>query len=172
MRALRFTEKIMAVLAVIGVIMKFTNDTGGEWFILFGLSCLSLLYFFGGFFIFNEPGSRVNTAALSLTAGIGFSIASVGIALKLLYWPGSSVILLAGIIFIVPILLLAVSNKQKQENNPAVYVYFHNMINRCFIMLLFSCFFFLIPQSVLIRFQYRDNPVRAQQIINLLEEAW
>ena len=166
MKTLRFIEKILIVLTAIGVIMKFTDANGGELFIVFPLLILSLIYFILGSFIFRERESKANVLWKSILAGIAFSFSLLGIMLKLEYLPLAQISLLIGMIGSISIMVIALVRRKGSAADEPKQKYYFLLVNRCTVMIGFSALFFSIPQSTLIRLQYRGDPGYAQLLID------
>ena len=158
MNSLRFIEKILIVLSIIGVIMKFTNSAGAEIFIVFPLLTLALIYFLFGFFIFRDRETKTNVGWKSVVAGMAFSFSLIGIVLKLEYEPLSEISLLIGIIGCISLMLIAMVRRKRMMADEPKQKYYFALINRCTIMIAFSALFFSIPQSSMIRFEFRNDP--------------
>src|ERR1051326_3893729 len=167
MRALRFLEKILVVLTVIGMIMKFTIAGGAGIFIVIPLTLLAILNFPFGYFLNKSKNSSANVSWLSLLAGMAFATALIGILFKLQYWPGSSINLLLGLLLSSFILAICISKEKKLPAGDEKKKYFSSLIQRSSIILLISALLFCIPQSALIRFQYRNDPQLAELLISL-----
>lgn len=166
MNSFRFIEKILIVLTIIGVFMKFTDTSGADVFIVFPLLILAIIYFFMGSFIFRERESKANIIWKSILAGIAFSFSLVGIMLKLEYLPLAQICLLMGMIACISLTVIALMRRKRSMDDEPKQKYYFVLINRCTLMMGFAALFFSIPQSTLIRFQYRNDPGYAALLID------
>ena len=106
---MRFLEKVLTVLALIGILMKLAAIAGGIFLTALALICLSVLYLIFGFFVFNnirlrdsfKKSSYTGITAIkvigSVISSIVLSISIAAICFRLLYWNGNAIVLLTGL---------------------------------------------------------------------------
>ena len=96
------TEKIISIFAIIGLLFKYMHWPGGNFLLVLSLSIMSIVYFPLSFYFFSA-NKKINGHPIlfSLIAGMFLSSGILGIEFKLLYWPGSGVMLLTGIVGVI-----------------------------------------------------------------------
>lgn len=174
---MKWIEKILIVLFIAGLFMKFNIVPGGNVLILLSLGILAFLYFYLGFIVFNNINFRYafkkysykGISGLRLTftilAGVSISFLAIGILFKLLYWPGASINLLAGITTSLIILIAAVIKFSKNREN----IYRLTMI-RIVPFIVAACLFITLSKQELMGLQYRNHPLYLQAKIALEED--
>jgi hypothetical protein len=170
MKALRFIEKMLIVLAVIGGIMKFSGGIGGGIFIVVSLLLLALVYFLTGIILFRDKESSAGNLGLSALTGLALTLAVGGILLKVQYWPGAQTNLLGGMVLCIPAVVMATSYRKNKQPNEGMDNYFRSITRRCLITISFCAILLCIPQSTLIRFEYRADPKHAELMVNYLAD--
>ena len=83
------TERVLALTALAGLIIKFLHYPGGMQLILLSMGALSMVYFYFAFYFFSEKKIANQNIALTIPSGIAFAIIVIGILFKLQYWPGN-----------------------------------------------------------------------------------
>lgn len=123
------TERVLIVLAVIGLIMKLSLIAGGAILLVLAISALACFYYLG-FALFNDirlrhifkKASYANASPGRIIGAIGASFGLsgmlVGILFRLQFWPGAAINLLAGIVLTAILLLVALV---KLMTTPAPY---------------------------------------------------
>jgi hypothetical protein len=169
MKALRFTEKMMIALAAIGVVLKFTNGGGGGLLIVISLSVLAMIYFGGGILLFRERETNSGSTLVSGFASLCAAVIVAGIMFRLLYWPGSSIQLLAGMVTASAVVVIGYLRRRGAQD-PAKDRYYSGLVNRFLIKLAFAAILFSVPQSAMVRYQYRSDPQYAELLVNYLSD--
>lgn len=170
-KAFRIIEKTFVALAIIGLCFKLMLWKGGDFMLVISLSFLSLLYFPAGYFQpdATQTESRVaNTSAatilLKILSGIAFSTLVIGLLFKLLFWKGGSVMLLAGLLTLAPILMWAVVSS-KSFTAPAATAVFR----RGAVIAVLGIAASLVSTSTLYQVFHRDDPQLVQKWIRMSE---
>ena len=172
MRSLAFIEKVFIVLGCIGALLKFAqpgHNLEGAIFILVGFVPLAALYFGAGLWLFRERDSKANDPLVSAICGLAFSLAAIGIVTRLLYWPGAGTSLLFSIILLTGAVVIS-SQRRKAQTLEERHKYYKNIVQRSLIMLSFASILFALPQSTLINFEYRNDPVHAKLLVAYLAD--
>jgi hypothetical protein len=169
MKALLFTEKMCVALAAIGVALKFTSRSGGGLLIVLSLSTLACIYFLGNQLLFRDRHTRVMVRGLSALGGMAAALTVIGILFRLQYWPGSGGQLMMGLVASAVVTAWALLRRQR-ENGGEKDRYLHGMVNRFLVTLAFGAILFSVPQSALIRLEYRHDPKHAELMVNFLSD--
>lgn len=107
---MRKLERILISLFIIGLLLQIVPMAGGSLLIVLALSTLAIVYFSGGFILFqnvrlrdlvsSKSGLGLNDLkAMFLSIGAGFfcSAIVIGVMFRVQAWPGASAMLIAGI---------------------------------------------------------------------------
>ena len=170
MRTLRFLEKFFIVLTVIGILLKLTGAGGGGIFIVTGSFFLSIIYFFGTYFLLQEPATKKGILWLSVFTGITFSICVVGILFKLQFWPGAEINLLTGMVLCALTVIVAIFLRNRKEADEGMHNYFRVLIKRALLAISFAALFFAVPQRTIINIEYRKDPEYARLLNEFLAD--
>jgi hypothetical protein len=100
---------------------------------------------------------------------LAFSLGVLGICTRLLYWLEAGTCLLLGMILLTSTVLISIQ-KRKAQLLEERYNYYKNIVTRSLIMLSFSAILFAVPQSTLINFEYRNDPVHAKLLSDYLAD--
>jgi len=150
------TEKVLLALFIISLIFKLMHWPGAGPIMILSLLILALCYFPFGFYFFSDKNLKTQKIGISLVFGWLLSICIIGILFKLMYWPGSSPMLLIGTLTVVPLIgvaiLLYVKSTEILKN------YYKNLLIRTSVLFLLSLLCFLLPNSVLINHYYANEP--------------
>lgn len=158
-------EKILALLIVIALAVKFALIPLGNTLLILTLSALAILYYPLAFALFNSisfkqifkkdsyKGTSVLRIIGSVGAGIIFSAVCIGILFKLQRWPESEYSLLVGLIGILIIFIVALIKYIGSRS-----VFYLKIIYRTFIIGGLGIGLFYLPEVTLVRFQYRNHP--------------
>jgi F0F1-type ATP synthase assembly protein I len=167
---MRILEKIIIVFCIIGLGMKLFNVAGGSIFIVFGLTALSILYFALSWLLLRDRTTKTNNLGISITAGLALATACSGLMYKLQHWPGGSAMLIGGMVFLMPLLIICVMlyNRHKHTNE-GYKRFYRGAMQRLAPFLFFSLLFAFIPDNTLIRFEYRHDPELARLYIRARE---
>ena len=164
-------EKILAALALIGLVMKFLLIPGHGLLLVFPLCFLSIIYFFLGFALFNDIPLRkmfkkesyqaISSAKLIGTIGLGFSFSELtfGMLFKIQNYPGSTTQLIGGLFFTIIILIIALV--QYGKNKAAFY---KSIFFRISIIGSLGLITLLTPKDWLMKVTHRDDPEYIEQM--------
>lgn len=120
-------EKILGVLAVIGIILQLAFIPGAGIVMVLSVTTLALLYYFLGFALFNRIGFKeifkqesyngISTQRIigSIGAGWAISLICLGILFKLQHFPGSKILLIVGLIATLLVLAIALTEYKKTK---------------------------------------------------------
>lgn len=162
---MKLTEKILGLLALIGIILIIATIPGGNTLTILGLGILSMIYCYFGFAFFNgirardifKKSSYAGIKALriigAIAAGFALSTIVVGILFKIMMWPGASIMLLTGFM---PLLILTLIAVIKYSGNKDVY--YKRIFVRTVIFGGFGLFLFLLPAYTIMEIRYECCP--------------
>jgi hypothetical protein len=137
------TEIGLIFIFCCGILFKLLNWPGWTILILISLSLLALSYFPFAFYFFADQEVKKQNILLSIIAGFILSVIPVGILFKILHYPGSSVMLIFGIMSS-PILLIVTYILKKRDNKDRSS-YYGNMIVRIIVLSILSLSTYIIP---------------------------
>jgi hypothetical protein len=179
------TETILSIIIVIGLTFKYLlHWAGGNFMLVLAISGLSFLYFPLAFYFFSNKGLKNQNLALSILGGMALSVALNGILFKIMYWQGSKVMLMIGVCASILVVLLSfIMAKSTKDHyldptigaldfeNPKIILgnYYKNLQIRSCIIAFMAIFFFLIPTSSLMAFQYRFDPELVRLKVRVME---
>lgn len=164
-------EKTLGIAAIILVLLKFAAMPGAGLLLIITLTLLCMFYFSCSFAIFNgisfrglfDTKSYQNSSFLKIigavVTGLVLSATIVGIVFKLFSWPGAHVMLLLGILGIMIITIIVAKKHSKIKSE-----YYKRIFKRIAIFGFISVFLILLPQSIWIEFQHRNNPEYLQAL--------
>jgi hypothetical protein len=162
---MKISEKILAILALIAVILMFLFIPGGSVLWVFSITFLACIYCQFGFALFNQIGFRkifksqsykgISTWRIvgAIGAGIALSIALLGILFKLQQWPGAQINLMVGV-FGSFVLLIIVSIKYFETKA----VYYKGIMIRTLVIGGLGLAMIFISSLSLIKLRYRKYP--------------
>lgn len=173
------TEKIIAIIFVLAVILKFQHMPGSGVLLVTSLSILAMMYFPAGLYFLSDNPKKISmvksdetldghlTSAIpekgktqnmawSVVAGFLLSIVPIAIMFKLQYWPGSQVLLLVSV-FTAPI-IAAVSYYLMNKGDSSLRRYYKNMVLRAGVLSFCAILLFMTPASTMLSIQYGDDP--------------
>jgi hypothetical protein len=136
------TEKIIAIILVIGLILRFFHIPGGSIFTILSMSILSLLYFPFGFYFLSDKKIDNRTIAFSVLSGMVLSIALLGALFKIMHWPGASFMLVFGLAGCIPVAILSYLNHTKPKSEELV-LYYKNVFVRVLIVIILGLLSFI-----------------------------
>lgn len=180
------TETIISIFIVIGITFKYLlHWAGGNIMLILSISALSVIYFPLAFYFFSYKGIKNQIFPLSIIGGIALSAAVMGILFKIMYWPGSDVMLMIGvgasILIVVLSFILGKSATHHQahttsfandSNNHNILLdqYYRNLQIRSCVIAAVGIFLFLTPTTSLVAFQYRYDPELVRLKVRSIEE--
>ena len=158
-------EKVLGLLIIIGLVMKlFLIPFGGVLTIL-SLSTLACVYYPFGFAQFNGIRFRDIFKEISykgfskwqiiggVSLGIGLAVMCMGILFRVQEWPGSGVILSAGLLITCIVLIVALIKYSKTKSE-----YYTPIFLRIAIIGGLGLTLFILPKFAFTKFQFRNHP--------------
>ena len=162
---MKLTEKILAVLAIVAILLKcFFIPGGGPLFVL-TVTALSCLYFACGFALFNgirlrnmfKPSSYSGISTMKIIGGVlmGITLSTVciGLVFKIQMWPGANPMLIVSIpptiIILIIVFIKYILTKSK--------FYLHALI-RCTIFSILAIALAFVNELTLVKMKFRDHP--------------
>ncbi|MDP4227049.1 MAG: hypothetical protein Q8910_11775 [Bacteroidota bacterium] len=158
-------EKILGIIVVIGLILKFSMISGGGILLTLSLMTLACLYYPLGFALLNQIGFKQifkkeaykGLSALriigAIGAGMAFSAICVGILFKLQYWTGANIYLIAGLVPSLIVLVIALIKYFKAKGE-----FYIGILKRIAIIGTFGLLFICISDLTIVKIQFRDHP--------------
>ena len=140
------TEKLVALLALAGIILKLLHVPGAAVLVTISLLLLSMLYFPAAFYFFSDKQIKRQNLALSIIAGLCLSIVPVGILFKVQRWEGAQLYLSGGLATV--IILLIVTYLLKAKAAPDLKIYYRNLVARLMISGVVSAVLYLLPAEI------------------------
>mgnify|MGYP006170625555 CR=1 FL=1 len=140
------TEKALSIVFIISLIFKLMHWPGAGVLMVLSLLGLALCYFPLGFYFLSDKNFKTQNIGISIVFGWLLSVCIIGILFKLMYWPGSSPMLLIGTLTAVPLIGVAVLLYKKSTD--ILKNYYKNLLIRTSVLFLFSLLCFLLPNSV------------------------
>ena len=170
------TEIILVIIFIIGLLFMAFSLPGQNMLMVLALGFLAMVYTFFGFALLNNIKFRnilkkdsyqsTSTARIlgSVAIGISLAVAIDGILFRIMFWPGASVMLSNGIIFLAIITIIGIIKFSK--NKSAFYI---GVFKRTIIIGIIATILFLIPTKALVNFRYRNNPAYAKIFLDALQ---
>jgi hypothetical protein len=158
-------EKILGIIALIGLILKITLISGGSILLTFSLMTLACLYYPFGFALFNKIGLRkifikesyrglsVLKVIGSIAAGTGLSVICIGILFKLQYWKGADTNLISGLGTTLIILVVTLNKYLKTKGECYIRI-----LKRIVIIGIVGLILICLPDLTIVKFQFRNHP--------------
>ena len=169
-RAFSTLEKCFIFLSILGLTFKLLLWKGGDFLLIISLTLLSVIYFFGSYFQRALVLRRreypvtisVATTLLKIFSGIAFSTVIIALLFKLLFWNGSFVMLIAGIVATGCILLWAfiTSKSLTEPSETAVF-------RRGIIILGLGTVALLTSSTTIYSVFHRDDPQLVEKWIRM-----
>jgi hypothetical protein len=154
------TEKVLALLFIVVLILKLVHIPGANLFLVLILSSVSFCYLILAFYLFSDKDIKQQNIPLSIASGFWLCIIPVGILSKLMLWPGAWAQLSVGIVAS-PIILIAVY-LLKMNAPENLTVYYKNMLTRVTVLTILVFVFYFISTPTLIKFLCWGNPELAR----------
>lgn len=116
---MKVAERILLILILIGVALKFAHIPGGGALSILSISITSFFYLIGSYFLF-DPKKSIEVSGttyykasstrvvVTMLTGLSLNIALVGLLFKLMHWPGAAVMLIFGLLGLLPITIISV----------------------------------------------------------------
>jgi hypothetical protein len=154
------TEKILALLFIIALILKLAHIPGANILLILVLSSAMFCYMLLAFYLFSDKEIKQQNIALSIVSGLLLCTVPTGILFKLMFWPGAKEQLSMGLLISPIILIVVYSLKKKAPQN--LIVYYKNMFTRLTILTVLVFVFYFIPTPALIKILCWGNPELAR----------
>ena len=161
------TEKVLSVVFIIALIFKLLHWPGGSMLLILSLMGLSFCYFPLGFVFFKTKGMKSEKVGVSIVFGWLLTASIIGILFKLMYWPGSAVMLTVGTttsIFL-SIIAYVLFNKSEEKFKS----YHKNLLIRTVVLGVMSFLLLITPTASIIRLMNSDYPILAELFIKQIE---
>jgi hypothetical protein len=120
------TEKVIALLFLIGIVFRIVHWEGGGFFATIAALTMSMMYLAGGFYFFSNKNLRRQHLGVSILAGLLLSVAPLGILFKIQYWEGAGVMILTSVT--VTILFLIIALVLRSQTEEELRRYYGNML--------------------------------------------
>ncbi len=152
---MKFLEKVLIVLAVIGLFLRVMMWDWGELFLTVSLPSLAILYLLMSWTVFkhSEHGHHL---FLSFLSGVSFSVVFIGILFKLMVWRGGNAILVAGLGAMILFKLLGLILERK--NAATMGKYFKTLFLRYYIKSIVALIILFVPYKTIVAIYHRDDP--------------
>lgn len=161
------TEKILLSIFLIGVVFKLLHWPMAGLLVIIPLSILAMVYYPGGFYFLSVRGSaKQQHLAMSISAGIAFSIAVVGIMFKIQFWPGSALILLVGCA--ASLLVLVFIQVLKFRSGELLGIYLKRLTFRSLFYIGVTALLYFTPMRTMLSLQYPDD----SELVRLMNNAY
>lgn len=162
---MKIVEKLLAALAILGIIMNLFMLAGAGPLTIISLSLLSMMYFMTSFLLLNNIGLRqlfkgnpfqgISQKRIlgAVFSGVALSIACVGIIFTVQMYPSAKTQMGMGTLPLVIISLIALLKYNKTKA-----AYYQRVLSRTLTFGVIGVFFMLLPEYAIIEFKYRDYP--------------
>jgi hypothetical protein len=161
---MKILEKVLFVIILIGLILKFSLVPGGDQLIFCAVSVLACVYYPFGFLFLNQIRLRdvfkkaayKNVTAgkiiLSIIAGMGVSTICIGSLFKLFNYDGADQMLLIASVTsffaLIPLIILLLKNDESVKF----------ILRRVVVLGVIGVVLLFTPHLSIARFQYRNHP--------------
>ena len=176
---MKTTEKILAVIAIVGIIMKGLIITGRGLALMIGFAGLAILYmYFFSFAFFNDirlrdifkKQSYKGRSAVRIigTIVLGFSLAVslLGIFFNFQAYPGATLMLIEGTVYLaiclITVAILATALRKQ--------ILYKKLISRSAIVGGFALILYLTPNVLFFQFRHHNNPAYVEAYKNLNDD--
>lgn len=173
---MRKTENILSIIGIAFLLINiFFIFPGGNLLLILTFLFLSLIYFFLGFALFNgirfrrlfKSESYKNISSLrilaALAAGFSLSITVIGILFKVMFWPGSYVNMIFGLICLTIITIVLIVKKYNSQSD-----FGNKILKRSALYGGIAFCLLFIPNSRIAEVKYRNDPKYANLLINVM----
>lgn len=162
---MRIVEKVLGVLIMLSLFMKFNLWVGGMLLAVLSFSMLSFLYYPLGFALINglrfrdafkkESFKSISTRRIVGGVATGFVLSHLLIAIlfKIQYWPGADLMLKTSLISAALLLLISLVRFLKNKD-----AYYTRIFKRISIIGGFALFLFVVPDLTIVQLQFRNHP--------------
>jgi hypothetical protein len=170
---MRIAEKILAIIFLIGIVLKFSLIPVGEDMALIALLILACIYYPLGFLFFNQIRLRhvfkkqayenvtAGKIVIAVLVGIALSIVCVGVLFKILILPGGAEMVMLGVvsIFFLSIIVAFIKSIDRKF-----------ILIRAGILVVFGVIILFISELSIIKLQYRNHPAYVKAYIKYKED--
>jgi hypothetical protein len=158
-------EKILGIIALLGLIFKFAIFHGGSLLLALSLSSLAFLYFYLGFAFFNQIGFKgifksESYKGLSkfriigaIGVGVALSMICIGILFKLQNWYFATLYLYGGLILALIIIIVTAFRFKKSKGD-----FYYRIFKRVAILGILGLLLLLISDLAIVKIQFRNHP--------------
>ena len=171
-------ERIVATIALLGIILKLCMVSSGSILIVISLSTLYIFYFLSFIFlngirfrdIFKrESYKHTNAKRIIGAIGIGFALSTIimGILFKLLFWTGADQQLIVGLPLAAFISIIAFIFYLRNKIE-----YYRRIFRRVAIIGGFGLLLYLTPTNTLVDLYYRNDPEYAELYKKVLSDPY
>lgn len=154
------TEKVLALLFLIGLLFKLLHWTGSGFILVITLYAVVILYFPAAFYFFCDKDIERQNLPLSIFSGLFLSLIPLGILFKIMYWQGGQIFLEIGSVT-API-FFAITYFLKSKATDDLKIYYKNLYLRTSILTALTLVFCFTPTRTLLKVQYWDDPELAK----------
>jgi len=166
---MRKFEKIVGLIAVVGLVLKIALIPGGGFLLSITLGILSMFYFAFSFALFNgirlrdifKSDSYQNTNAKrtigAVVLGISLSELLIGSLFKIQFLPGSAVMLNVGLLGTLIVLIISVISYFRNKAD-----FYKRVFKRIAVFGVFGLVVYLVPTPTLVDIFNRNNPEYAE----------
>lgn len=152
---MKLIERLLWIIAALALAMKVMHLPLSSFLLIISISTLMMLYFFLSWLLLPSPTRKDQVLALSILAGVGISIALMGVLFKLQRWPLSGFHLLLGGTWLAGI---AIAAGVVRSSRAALRAYTKGLLIRIIPLLAACCLLYALPGATLTAFYYRDEP--------------
>lgn len=146
------TEKVLALLFLIGIAFKLFHWDGGSIITVITVLTLSALYLVGGFYFFCDGNLRRQNLAFSIIAGMSLCVVPLGILFPIQYWEGAQPMIVSATM--VSVLFLIITIILRAFASDELKTYYNNMLWRTGILAGLSLLLLLTPVATFFEPRY------------------
>lgn len=158
-------EKIFLFLIALGIVLKFNLVIGASILIMASALVLAVFYGYFSFTVLNNvkflkifkaasyKGISGGRWVYVISSGLSLQALILGILFKLMWWPGSAIILVTGIGSVLISISIAVIKYSKHRER-----FYKLILIRCIPFFVFGLLIFFPDDLTIMKFQYRNNP--------------
>lgn len=175
MKKRHIIELILLGTAIIAFIMKLLHIAGSNILIVVSLMSLAMIYFIGGYFIFNDvklsfkkSEHPLSTKRVTFSIAFGWALSTliVGMLFRLMIWQGSDVQISSGLVLtMLPMLFLLLYIQFKKLDVGSV----KQILLRGSLGIIIGLVLFNINEKSVVNLYYHDMPEYRDAMIRLIE---
>lgn len=149
------TEKTLAIIFLIGLLLKLCGVPGAAILMVLTSFITSMLYFPMAFYFFSDRTLKTQNIALSIVGGMALALIPIGILFKIMFWPGAII----GMLISIPVtfILLVVTFFLYKSSGPELHTYYKNYLTRITFWLAMAFIFSFMSRRQLLQIQHHDN---------------